>query len=112
VFLDLDANNSNPLTDTTLVAAQGAGTKIVVYGWSLSWVGTTAASFSNFVITNGGVAGGDILFGTIAPGTDVEVSQTTLPYGLALSDNTPLKFTSSEVSGNLYVYGTVYYRVE
>jgi len=112
VFLDLDANSSNPLTDTTLVAAQGAGTKIVVYGWSLSWVGTTAASFSNFVITNGGVAGGDILFGTIAPGTDVEVSQTTLPYGLALSDNTPLKFTSSEVSGNLYVYGTVYYRVE
>ena len=112
VLIDLDTAGGSPVTNTTLVSAGGAGTRISVYGWNLSMLGTTAGTLGNWAITNGDVAGGKFVSaGMVATTTPThQCKDLTLP--LSCDDNTALKITTTETSGNIYLYGTVQYRIE
>ena len=112
VLIDLDTVGGSPVTNTTLVSAGGSGTRISVYGWNLSMIGTTSTSLGNWVITNGDVAGGKYLSGgmVISNVPTHQCKDLTLP--LSCDDNTALKITTTESTGNMYLYGTVQYRIE
>ena len=112
VLVDLDTAGGSPVTDTVLVAAQGADTRISVYGWNLSVVGTTAPSFGSWVITNGAVTNAKYLAGGMVAGNALAIECKDLTLPLACDDNTALMITTTETTGNIYIYGTVQYRIE
>jgi hypothetical protein len=112
VLLDLDTAGGSPATDTVLVSAQGSGTRISIYGWNISMTGTTAGTLGNWVITNGAVSSAKYLAGGMVTSNVPTHQCKDLTLPLACDENTDLKFTSTESSGNIYVYGTIQYRIE
>jgi len=112
VLVDLDANGDNPTADEELIAAPGAGNKIVIYGYQLMVWGTAASAYGNWVVTNGAISGAKYLIAGRSQGLYPSNTSNSLPIGLACDENTALNITTTEGSGNTYIYGTVHYRIE
>ena len=112
VYIDLDAAGDNPTTNTEVVAAPGASTKLVIYGVQGSIVGATAAAYGNWFLSDGDTAAATTLWTGRAQGLTNTQFELTFPYGVALTTNTALKVTSTEGSGNIFINAVIYYRTE
>ena len=112
VYIDLDAAGDNPTTNTEVVAAPGASSKLVIYGVQGSIVGNAATAVGNWYLSDGNTAAATTLWTARAQGTTNTQFELTFPYGVALTTNTALKVTSSEGSGNIFINAVVYYRTE
>ena len=112
VYIDLDAAGDNPTTNTEVVAAPGASTKLVIYGVQGSIVGATTASYGNWFLSDGDTAAATTLWTGRAQGLTNTQFELTFPYGVALTTNTALKVTSTEGSGNIFINAVIYYRTE
>ena len=112
VYLDLDAAGDNPTTNTEVIAAGGADTKLVIYGVQGSIVAAAASDYGNWFLSDGNTAAATTLWTGRAQGTTNTQFELTFPYGVALTTNTALKVTSTEGSGNIFITAVVYYRTE
>jgi hypothetical protein len=112
VYIDLDAAGDNPTTNTEVVAAPGASSKLVIYGVQGSIAGSTGSAYGNWYLSDGNTAAATTLWTARAQGTTNTQFELTFPYGVALTTNTALKVTSSEGSGNIFINAVVYYRTE
>ena len=112
VYLDLDAAGDNPTTNTEVIAAGGASTKLVIYGVQGSIVGGAASDYGNWFLSDGNTAAATTLWTGRAQGTTNTQFELTFPYGVALTTNTALKVTSTEGSGNIFINAVIYYRTE
>ena len=112
VYIDLDAAGDNPTTNTEVIAAPGASSKLVIYGVQGSIVGNAATAVGNWYLSDGNTAAATTLWTARAQGTTNTQFELTFPYGVALTTNTALKVTSSEGSGNIFINAVVYYRTE
>tara|TARA_R110002110_G_scaffold140619_2_gene328009 strand:- start:1233 stop:2426 length:1194 start_codon:yes stop_codon:yes gene_type:complete len=112
VYLDLDAAGDNPATNTEVIAAGGADTKLVIYGVQGSISSAGASDYGNWYLTDGNAAVATTLWVGRIQGTAPTQFELTFPYGVALTANTALKVTSTEGSGNIFINTVIYYRTE
>ena len=112
VYLDLDAAGDNPTSNTEVIAAGGADTKLVIYGVQGSIVAAAASDYGNWFLSDGNTAAATTLWTGRAQGTTNTQFELTFPYGVALTANTALKVTSTEGSGNIFINAVIYYRTE
>jgi hypothetical protein len=112
VYIDLDGAGDNPTTNTEVIAAPGASTKLVIYGVQGSIVGATAAAYGNWFLSDGNTSAATTLWTGRAQGITNTQFELTFPYGVALTTNTALKVTSTEGSGNIFINAVIYYRTE
>ena len=112
VYLDYDAAGSNPTTNTEVVAAPGAGNRLVVYGIQGSMAAAGASDFGLWRLSDGNTSDSTTVWVGRAQGTDSDHFSLTFPYGVSLTANTALKITSVEGSGNIFLNAVVYYRTE
>mgnify|MGYP003627676551 CR=1 FL=1 len=112
VYIDLDAAGDNPTTNTEVIAAGGASTKLVIYGIQGSIVGSAAAAAGNWYLSDGNTSAATTLWTGRAQGLTNTQFELTFPYGVALTTNTALKVTSSEAANNIFINAVVYYRTE
>ena len=112
VYIDLDAAGDNPTTNTEVIAAGGASTKLVIYGIQGSIVGSAAAAAGNWYLSDGNTSAATTLWTGRAQGTTNTQFELTFPYGVALTTNTALKVTSTEAANNIFINAVVYYRTE
>jgi len=112
VYIDLDSNGDNPATNTEVVAAPGAGIKLVIYGVQGSITGAGATDYGNWYLSDGNTSAATTLWTARTQGTTPSQFSISFPYGVALTANTALKVTSTEGSGNIYINAVVYYRSE
>ena len=112
VYIDLDAAADNPTTNTEVIAAPGASTKLVIYGVQGSIVGSIDTSYGNWFLSDGNTAAATTLWTGRAQGITNTQFELTFPYGVALTNNTALKVTSTEGSGNIFINAVIYYRTE
>ena len=112
VYIDLDAAGDNPTTNTEVIAAGGASTKLVIYGVQGSIVGATAAAYGNWFLSDGNTTAATTLWTGRAQVLTNTQFELTFPYGVALTTNTALKVTSTEGSGNIFINAVIYYRTE
>ena len=112
VYIDLDAAGDNPTTNTEVIAAGGADTKLVIYGVQGSIVAAAASDYGNWFLSDGNTAAATTLWTGRAQGTTNTQFELTFPYGVALTTNTALKVTSTEGSGNIFINAVIYYRTE
>jgi len=110
--VDFDANGDIAMSDTTLIAAPGAGYRIVLYGVNMSMAGSTASTAGRLYLTDGDKGTYTILWQLRCQGVYPVQSDMTFPVGVKLSANTALKITGEEDSAQAYAFGTVYYRIE
>lgn len=113
-FIDADANGDNPQTDTQLIAAPGSGKRLVIYGYQIASICTAAGSNGIWRLTDGDYSSAtNVLAGGFMLGEEgVNSSEISFQYGLPLTANTKLVYTVLEASTQVYVRGTVYYRIE
>jgi hypothetical protein len=112
VTLDYATNGANPVTNDTLIAAPGAGSKVVIYGYQVVAQGTGAGSSGSWVISNGNAANSDykgygVVLGNVPTSTCISFT-----HGVDLSENTACNMTITETSTQVYLTGVLYYRVE
>lgn len=112
VYIDLDAAGDNPTTNTEVIAAGGASTKLVIYGIQGSIAGSTGTAYGNWFLSDGNTSDATTLWTARAQGTTNTQFELTFPYGVALTANTALKVTSTEGSGNIFINAVIYYRTE
>ena len=112
VYIDLDATGDNPATNTEVIAAGGADTKLVIYGVQGSIVGSTSTSYGNWFLSDGNTAAATTLWTGRAQGITNTQFELTFPYGVALTANTALKVTSTEAANNIFINAVIYYRTE
>ena len=112
VYIDLDAAGDNPTTNTEVVAAPGASSKLVIYGVQGSIVGSASTAVGNWFLSDGDTAAATTLWTGRAQGLTNTQFELTFPYGVALTTNTALKVTSTEGSGNIFINAVIYYRTE
>ena len=112
VYIDLDATGDNPATNTEVIAAPGASSKLVIYGVQGSIVGSAAAAAGNWYLSDGNTAAATTLWTGRAQGLTNTMFELTFPYGVALTTNTALKVTSTEAANNIFINAVIYYRTE
>ena len=112
VYIDLDATGDNPATNTEVIAAGGADTKLVIYGVQGSIVGSTAAAAGNWYLSDGNTSAATTLWAGRAQGLTNTHFELTFPYGVALTANTALKVTSTEAANHIFINAVIYYRTE
>jgi hypothetical protein len=112
VYLDYDAPGDNPTTNTEVVAAPGAGNRLVIYGVQGSLAGGGASDYGIWRLSDGNTSDSTTLWAGRVQGADTDHFSLTFPYGVSLTANTALKITSTEGSGNIYLNAVVYYRTE
>tara|TARA_R110000765_G_scaffold24583_2_gene61469 strand:+ start:37 stop:411 length:375 start_codon:yes stop_codon:yes gene_type:complete len=110
--LDFDANGDIAMTNTTVLAAPGAGYRIVLYGVNMSMAGSTSTTSGRLYLTNGTKASATILWQLRSQGVYPVQSDMSFSPGVKLDANTALKITGEEDSAQAYAFGTVYYRIE
>lgn len=116
VFIDEDANGSNPQTNTVIIAAPGAGSRLIIESYTITAAGSAATAYGNFLFSDGSVAGsettgdmGILIAGRSSGTTSVSLTGSpSTPIGLA--ENAALKFTTTEGSGHIYIYGSIQFR--
>ena len=117
VFIDEDANGDNPQTNTTIIAAPGAGNRIIIEGYGLTLVGSTAAAYGNMIITDGDADGAEATgkFNVVMAGRAQGVTPVYHGYSgmvpIGLAENAALKFSTTEGSGQMWIYGTIQFRI-
>tara|TARA_R100000458_G_scaffold29714_1_gene27252 strand:- start:3061 stop:3651 length:591 start_codon:yes stop_codon:yes gene_type:complete len=117
LFIDEDASGDNPQTNTTIKAAPGSGTRIVLYGYSLSVAGSASNSYGEFAFTDGAIGSPSTgstnlkIVGRMQGTNHVHMSND-FPHGVPLTANTALQLTTAEGSGQMYIYGVIYYTTE
>ena len=112
VYIDLDAAGDNPTTNTEVIAAGGADTKLVIYGVQGSIVGSAAAAAGNWFLSDGNTTAATTIWTGRAQGITNTQFELTFPYGVALTANTALKVTSTEAANNIFINAVIYYRTE
>jgi hypothetical protein len=112
VYIDLDAAGDNPTSNTEVIAAGGASTKLVIYGIQGSIAGSTGSAYGNWFLSDGNTSAATTLWTGRAQGSTNTQFELTFPYGVALTANTALKVTSTEGSGNIFINAVIYYRTE
>mgnify|MGYP003633180748 FL=1 len=112
VYIDLDATGDNPATNTEVIAAPGASSKLVIYGVQGSIVGSAAAAAGNWYLSDGNTAAATTLWTGRAQGLTNTMFELTFPYGVALTTNTALKVTSTEAANHIFINAVIYYRTE
>jgi len=112
VYLDLDTAGDNPVTNTEVVAAPGGGNKLVIYGVQGSVVAGAASNYGNWLLSDGNASDATTLWCGRAQGISNNQFSLTFPYGVALTENTALKVTSVEGTGNIFLNTVIYYRTE
>ena len=110
--LDFDANGDIAMTDTAVLAAPGAGYRIVLYGVNVSMAGSTAATAGRLYLTNGTKASATIIWQMRCQGVYPAQSDMSFSPGVKLDANTALNITGEESGAQAYAFGTVYYRIE
>tara|TARA_R110000824_G_scaffold9229_3_gene41381 strand:- start:1137 stop:2477 length:1341 start_codon:yes stop_codon:yes gene_type:complete len=116
ILIDEDVNGDNPQANTTLIAAPGTASKIVIDGYNISMIGSTGTAFGRMFITEGDAAtratgtAGFIMAGR-CQGTTAIVHNYSSNVPIGLAANTALKFSTEEGSGNIYIYGSLQYRI-
>jgi len=118
VFIDEDTTGGNPQTNTLLVNAPGAGKKLVVHGYNLTFLGTTSSSLGRFLISNGTLSGSettgnaDVLIAGLINGNGGHNMSNFSSYGIHLSENLGLYLSTTEATPNIFLYGTLWYSKE
>ena len=112
VVLDYASNGSNPVTNDTLVAAPGSGSKVVIYGFQVVAQGTGAGSSGSWAISNGNVANADYKGYGVVIGNVPTSTCMSFTHGVDLSENTACNITITETATQVYLTGVLYYRVE
>ena len=115
VLIDEDANGDNPQTNTTIIAAPGAGNRLIIEGYSLTIAGSAGTAYGEFVFTDGNIgsmstgSAGAVIAGRVQGTTTTALcSNAFTPVGLA--ENAALKLSTTEGSGNIFIYGTIQFR--
>ncbi len=113
-FVHVDKSNTGDIdvTDSEIIAAPGAGNKIVVYGVQGTLAAGVSSAFGFIWFTDGAKSGTSPFFSLRTQGTTPVTVAETFPYGVALTENTALNFSGDETSGQLYFIGTIYYKTE
>ena len=111
--INLDANGSNPITDSQILAAQGAGNKSIIHGIQIQVTGSSGKGY--WFITDGAyssdTASNVKAQGAMDTGGGVTNINLTFPFGLDMTANTAINITTTELTGQVYVVGTIYYKV-
>tara|TARA_Y100000004_G_scaffold9118_1_gene10039 strand:- start:8304 stop:9557 length:1254 start_codon:yes stop_codon:yes gene_type:complete len=117
VLIDEDASGDNPQTNTTVIAAPGAGYRIVIEGYTLTMAGSASTAYGEFLFTDGNAGGslatgstGVVIAGRMQGATTTSLcSNAFTPIGLA--ENAALKLSTTEGSGNLFLFGSIQFRI-
>jgi hypothetical protein len=96
----------------TFIDAPGANLRIVVYGIQICTRGSQAAAFAQYYIHGGTSWETANIWAGQHIGKNAMADSISFPYGVALATNTALSYTTVEGSTNIYLLGTIYYRVE
>ena len=112
VVLDYASNGANPVTNDTLVAAPGSGSKVVIYGFQVVAQGTGAGSSGSWAISNGNVANADYKGYGVVIGNVPTSTCMSFTHGVDLDENTACNITITETATQVYLTGVLYYRVE
>lgn len=117
VLIDEDASGDNPQSNTTIIAAPGAGNRIVIEGYALTVAGSASTAYGEFLFTDGDAGAGLTTgsTGVVIAGRMQGTTTTSLcsnaftPIGLA--ENAALKLSTTEGSGNLFLFGSIQFRI-
>ena len=96
----------------TFIDAPGANKRLVVYGVQVSTRGSGSASYAQYYIHAGTSWETGQVWGGQHIGKTSMTDSATFPYGVSLAANTALSTTTVEGSTNIYLIGTIYYRIE
>ena len=110
--IDYDANGDIAVTNDTILAAPGAGYRIVLYGVSMPLATNSASAAVRGYLTNGTKASDTIVWQARSQGATPTQTDMSFNPGLKLSANTALNFTGEEDTAQGFCFGTVYYRIE
>ena len=116
ILIDEDIAGDNPQTNTTIIAAPGSTNKLVIDGYNISMVGDGNTSFGRMFLTEGDAATratgtpGFIMAGR-CQGTTAIVHNYSSNVPIGLAANTALKLSTEEGNGNIFVYGSLQYRI-
>ena len=113
-YISADTGGDNPQTNTQIIAAPGAGYRIVIYGYQVQTIGTVAGSYGQWLYSDGDYSSdANVLFGGFTLGNVVGSNDSlTFTYGVPLTANTKLAFSVVETAVQVFIRGTVYYRIE
>ena len=117
VFIDEDANGDNPQSNTTIIAAPGAGNRIIIEGYGITLVGSVASAYGNMIITDGNANGAEATgkFNVVIAGRMQGITPVYHGYSgmvpIGLAENAALKFSTTEGSGQMWIYGTIQFRI-
>ena len=117
VFLDEDSNGDNPQSNTTIIAAPGAAKRIVIDGYNITVVGSSDTAYGQIIIHDGNLAGGEttgstgIIFAARSQGTTPTAHGYSGMTPIGLAENAALKFSTTEGSAQMYVYGSIQFRI-
>ncbi|MBT4111511.1 hypothetical protein HOE37_06650 [Candidatus Woesearchaeota archaeon] len=112
VYLDYDAAGDNPTTNTEVIAAPGIGYKIVLYGLQLIVQANGATDSGTWGLTDGNYALSTVKFAGLILGKVSAPYSMNFAFGVDLTENTALKISSVEVTGDIFLAGVVFYRIE
>jgi hypothetical protein len=101
-----------PANDSIILSAPGAGYRHVLYSVHLSIGGSTNAVYGDCVITAGLLTNNIKLFHHRHQGGSTSVASQSWERGVALPANTALQLTLTESASNIFMGGTITYRIE
>ena len=111
VVVDEVASGDNPQVDLEVITAPGAGKRIAIHGWDFNLAST--ASNNAWALTDGDYSGGKFLMAsTVYGGTSATHSMNFSSDKLYVSENAAVNLSVAEASGQVYIYGIIFYKVE
>ena len=109
----LDANGDIPASNVAVIAAQGASTRILIYGMTISSTGTSGRGY--WYLTDGSFVNDGSPYnkasGAIDAAQGIAVTNLAFPYPIAIRANSAVNISVTEAVTQAYLVGTVYYKV-
>jgi hypothetical protein len=109
----LDANGDIPASNVAVIAAQGASTRILIYGMTISSTGTSGRGY--WYLTDGNFVDDGSPYnkasGAIDAAQGVAVTNLAFPYPVAIRANSAVNISVTEAVTQAYLVGTVYYKI-
>ena len=109
----LDANGDIPASNVAVIAAQGASTRILIYGMTISSTGTSGRGY--WYLTDGNFVNDGSPYnkasGAIDAAQGVAVTNLAFPYPIAIRANSAVNISVTEAVTQAYLVGTVYYKI-